>query len=143
MGAGGKNVTFAACLVRADVYKRNQGRLIRQLFAAALCVVACLLCWALGNTLLVDSQKLIATGVPVLLAAVGCWISYRVVNFERFADFLIDVQGEMVKVTWPGWGQLKRATGVVLGAMILLSSVLFICDIVWQGLLRSIHMLQF
>jgi preprotein translocase SecE subunit len=65
------------------------------------------------------------------------------VNWPQFADFLIDVQHEMAKVSWPTWPQLKRSTTVVLFAMGLLSLVLFCYDVVWHWLLRLIQVLQF
>ena len=40
-------------------------------------------------------------GLPALLLAAGWWISYRIVNFPAFADFLIAVEAEMNKVSWP------------------------------------------
>ncbi len=32
---------------------------------------------------------------------VGLWLCFRLVNMPRFADFLIAVEAEMNKVSWP------------------------------------------
>jgi preprotein translocase subunit SecE len=32
----------------------------------------------------------------------------------RALDFLRDVRGEVRKVTWPTWDELKKATGVII-----------------------------
>ena len=36
-----------------------------------------------------------------LLLLLGLWIGYRLVNMPQFADFLIAVEAEMNKVSWP------------------------------------------
>ena len=53
--------------------------------------------------------------IPGLVLVVGVWVSYRVVNFPAFADFLIAVEAEMNKVSWPTRTELIRASyGVIL-----------------------------
>jgi len=101
-----------------------------------------LLCWSMSLTLLADLKN-VGVAISVVCAVVGIWIVYRCVNWPQFADFLIDVQHEMAKVSWPTWPQLKRSTIVVLVAMGLLSFVLFCYDLVWHWMLRLIQVLQF
>ena len=50
-------------------------------------------------------------GFRALLAVVGLWAAYRVVNLPAFADFLIAVEAEMNKVSWPR----ERALSFVRG----------------------------
>ena len=47
--------------------------------------------------------------VPLAFMAIGLWASFRVVQMPAFADFLISVEGEMNKVSWPSRGELFRA----------------------------------
>ncbi len=134
---------FWPSMLAAGLYKRNQGRLTRQLTAGAMIVTAALGAWALTQSILADldepTRLAIAGGVLVL----GVWFAYRIVNFPVFADFLVDVEGELAKVSWPARDELKRATVVVLVTMFLLSFVLFAYDLLWKLILRAIGILQF
>ena len=53
-------------------------------------------------------------------------MSYRVVNVPGFADFLIAVEAEMNKVSWPTRTELFRASMVVLILIFALAVVLFV-----------------
>jgi preprotein translocase subunit SecE len=76
--------------------------------------------------------------VPTVLALVGLWVGYRIVNIPHFADFLIAVEAEMNKVSWPSQDELIRASIVVIVLMAVLTVVLFAYDLVWQALLAAI-----
>ncbi len=62
--------------------------------------------------------------IPGLLLALGVWASYRVVNVPAFADFLIAVEAEMNKVSWPTRAELFRASMVVLIEIFALAFIL-------------------
>jgi preprotein translocase subunit SecE len=51
-----------------------------------------------------------------------------VVNIPSFADFLISVEGEMNKVSWPSRGELFRASVVVILVIFFLAFLLFAYD---------------
>ena len=70
----------------------------------------------------------------VMLAA-GLWVSYRVVNFPQFADFLIAVEAEMAKVSWPSRSQLIKSSLVVIFTIIGLAAILWMYDTFWRFLL--------
>ncbi len=61
----------------------------------------------------------------------GCGLRFRLVNMPRFADFLIAVEAEMNKVSWPSRGELIRSSIVVLITIVLLTVVLFAYDMFW------------
>jgi preprotein translocase subunit SecE len=61
----------------------------------------------------------------------GLWFSFRVVNLPRFADFLIAVEAEMNKVSWPSRTELYRSSAVVIFVMLTLALMLFGFDLVW------------
>ena len=84
----------------------------------------------------------VTLGLPLLLAVVGLWSTWRAIHFPRFADFLVSVEAEIDKVTWSGWPELKRATVVVLTTMLLLALFLFLADMFWQGFFRWVKILQ-
>jgi preprotein translocase SecE subunit len=159
-----KSDGFRGVLFSINLYKRNQGRVARQLVAGAGAVLVCLLCWAMSQSLMEDAtgagravggwlgwskemQDLLANLArsvpPALCLVAGLWAVFRAVNYPQFAEFLIEVQHEMAKVSWPGWPQLQRSTAVVLFTMGLLGVVLFCYDVVWHWALRLIHVLQF
>ena len=139
------------------VYKRSQGRLLRQLTFGALALTIALGAWRLSVFVtdgglayaIVQSisgernvsllQAVVAVDryvLPSLLLAIGLWISFRVVNYPRFADFLIAVEAEVNKVSWPSRAELVRSTIVVLLTIIVLAVILFMYDFMWRLLLQ-------
>ena len=66
------------------------------------------------------------------------WFSYRLVNIPQFADFLIAVEAEMNKVSWPSRGELIRSSVVVIFVIFLLAVVLFGYDLIWRQLFACI-----
>jgi len=46
----------------------------------------------------------------------------------RVLDFLRDVRGEVRKVTWPTWEELKKATGVIIVFVIALGVLIGLMD---------------
>ena len=121
-------------------YKPNQGRIVRQLTALTIWVIVALACWRLYGILRgsLDSGSIIVWAVPGALLAAGCWFGYRIVHWQRFADFLIAVEAEMNKVTWPSKDELVRAAVVVIFTIFFLAISLFLFDIVWQQLFSLI-----
>jgi preprotein translocase subunit SecE len=125
------DASFWAEVASGALYKRNQGRLTRQLTALAVAAVFLVGAWMFSNTLLSELDRPVRVGVPCLIAAAGAWLAFRLVNYPRFADFLISVEAEMDKVSWPDWPYLVRATGVTLAVMFLLCAYLWLWDLVW------------
>lgn len=121
-------------LLHVGIYKRSQGRVTRQVTFAALALVI-----ALG--LLQLSMMMTGRGpewqfaLPGALLAVSLWVCYRVVNVPAFADFLIAVEAEMNKVSWPTRSELFRASAVVLIMIFSLGVVLAVYDVFWKVLL--------
>ncbi len=60
-------------------------------------------------------------GVPVLLLAIGALGIFRLVNGQRFADFLIATEGEMEKLYWSSRGELIGSTVAVVVTVLILS----------------------
>lgn len=121
-------------LFRFDVYKRTQGRVTRQVTFGAIALVAVLGAWRLGRSL-IDYGPTGTYGVPLVLAVVGCWLAFRAVNVPRFADFLISVEAEMSKVSWPTRDVLFRSSAVVMFVIFSLAAILFLYDMIWSQLL--------
>lgn len=126
-------------LVRASSYKPNQGRIVRQLTVLAIWLIVTLGAWRLYATLDGSmSDKYLAVGIPAGILLGGLWIGYRLINWPRFADFLIAVEAEMKKVTWPSRDEVKRASIVVIVTIAILAISLFLFDVFWQALFDAL-----
>ncbi len=137
-----KNQSFLNELFRVGLYKKNQGRLTRQLSALGLLMILAHGLWTLAKGPLASlDDPAIRVGVPLALFAIGAWVIYRVVNYPRFADFLISVEAEMDKVSWPSRGELYRATIVVVTVMVVMAGLLFVYDQFWIWAFRLIGFL--
>ncbi len=132
--AGTNSTPLTSELLQTSVYKPNQGRIVRQLTALAVWVIVALGCWRLYATLRANMEagSYWVLAVPGVFLLAGLWFGYRVVNWPRFADFLIAVEAEMNKVTWPGKDELIRASIVVIFTIFFLAMALFLFDVVWQ-----------
>jgi preprotein translocase subunit SecE len=133
---------FFSELLNVGIYKRNQGRITRQVTFAALVIICALGFYRLHQTIYysVETGKMygIAFWLPIVLLMVFIWAAYRVVNMPNFADFLIAVEAELNKVSWPTRGELVRASLVVLICIISLAIILFLFDNMWQLLFRKV-----
>ena len=129
--ASGSHGSIWGELLAGGLYKRNQGRVVRQATGIAIGLVAFIGCYVLSQGRLSEFGDAVRYGVPAALLAVGCWVAFRVVNYPRFADFLIAVEAEMAKVSWPTWPEVVRASLVVIGIMLLLAASLAIFDWLW------------
>ena len=119
----------------ATRYKRSQGRIARQLTFAAMAMVV-VLGAAKINAVAVDD---IGTYfVPLAVTLVGLWAAFRIVNLPKFADFLIAVEAEMNKVSWPSRAEAWRASVVVIVVIFFLAALLFMYDLVLDKVLNSL-----
>jgi preprotein translocase subunit SecE len=132
----------------ASRYKRSQGRIARQATFAAILGIFAATAWQTSGALsafgkwlasfIVSADKMnnvlvtLATSyaVPLAVVGLGAWIAFRIVNIPSFADFLISVEAEMNKVSWPSRGELYRASLVVIVVIFLLTAILFTYDLV-------------
>lgn len=136
-------------LLSASVYKRNQGRVARQLTFAALAAVIGIGVWRLAQLLGVlygggaagmggEDFGVVRFVVPAVLLASGLWVAYRVVNVPWFADFLIAVEAEMAKVSWPTGDEVFRSSVVIIFLIFALAAILAGYDLFWWFVLRSV-----
>jgi preprotein translocase subunit SecE len=123
---------FISGLFHATQYKRRQGRTARQATLAVLAIAVVLGAWRLSEYASTDIGRYYA---PLGVLIVGLWISFRIVNMPSFADFLISVEAEMNKVSWPSRGELYRASMVVIVVIFFLAALLFAYDIVLKAIL--------
>lgn len=134
--------SLLAELFRATLYKKTQGRIVRQATFAAIVAMAVFAAWRLESTLgALGFGTEIRLGTPILLVLVLAWAAYRLVNVPVVADFLIAVEVEMRKVTWPTKTELVRSCVVVLVTMFSLAFCLTVYDFIWASFLRWVGIL--
>jgi preprotein translocase subunit SecE len=126
--------------IRVGVYKRSQGRITRQVTFAALVIILATGLYRLKVTLSGSGLERSMPGFqfwfPGLLLFAWLWIAYRIVNIPSFADFLIAVEAEMNKVSWPTRTELFRASVVVLLTIFSLALILAGFDLFWAFVFR-------
>ena len=118
-------------------YKRTQGRIARQVTFYAIAIAVAigtysLMTWMQANGS--ENAERLAVPVSAGLFALGAWAAFRLIQLPAFADFLISVEAEMNKVTWPKRGELWRASMVVIFTIFLLAGLLYLYDFVWRRL---------
>ncbi len=127
-------------LFRVGLYKRTQGRIARQVTAAAIAV--CILAGAYQLYGSMTTKALVwSLTIPGAVMFVGLWVAYRAVNLPAFADFLIAVEAEMNKVSWPTRAELYRSSVVVLVTVFVLATLLFAFDIAWREIFMTLGVL--
>ena len=116
-------------LFSMNVYKKSQGRYARMWTSVGIALVflfGAFSCYsAYGHT----NGAAIAAAI---IAILGLWIAFRTVNYPTFADFLVSVEAEMSKVSWPTMKELYVNSKVVLVFMALFTILIFIYDIVFR-----------
>ncbi len=132
-----QTVSLLASMFQARLYKPAQGRIVRQVAFAASTLLMVLAAYELHEVGWIST--LFGAGryfVLVALALIGFWVSFRLVNYPRFADFLIAVEAEMNKVSWPSKQELWRASLVVIFVIFAMALMLFLFDVIWSYMFK-------
>jgi len=135
-------------LLSFSLYKRNQGRVARQVTFAVIALTLSIGIWRLAQLLPLwfgssgDDLGVLRFLVPGLLLAAGLWLAFRIVNMPRFADFLIAVETEMTKVSWPSADEVVRSSAVIIFLIFALAAILAAYDLFWWFVLRSLQGLR-
>jgi len=137
--------SFVNELFLASIYKKSQGRTVRQVTCLTIWIVFALMAWRFYEFALKDYPfggwgvapvvgEAFRYGLPLLLLTIGVWLGYRLVNWPKFADFLIAVEAELNKVSWPMRSELVKASLVVIFTIFFLAILLFCYDLLWQAI---------
>ena len=126
-------------------YKRNQGRRVRLAAVVAVVLLAALAAAetysGLADTARYSTQLRLGVPAVVLVGLVAAAV--YVLNWPRVADFLIETESELSKVSWPSRQQVLGSTGTVLVLVFLLGAFLLGVDKAMDYLLRTVlHIYQ-
>ena len=130
------------------LYKPNQGKVARQVTGAVLLLTFAIGVWRLWQLLPIwfagpgSAEGVLPSVMPALLLAAlaaAAWLAFRIVNVPKFADFLISVEAEMAKVSWPSLDEVVRSSMVIIFLIFALAAILAIYDLFWWFVLRAIQ----
>ncbi|MDR2346786.1 MAG: preprotein translocase subunit SecE [Planctomycetaceae bacterium] len=88
-----------------------------------------------------QNQQIVIGSIAIAIALFGAWFAFRLVNWPTFANFLVSVEGEMLKVSWPNWQELYSSTVVVLTLFLILAGMIFIFDLAWMTIFKLIRVI--
>ena len=80
--------------------------------------------------------------VCFILALLSAWVSYRLVQFPTFAEFLVSVEAEMRKVYWPSGKEVKSTSKIVLIFMFLFVAMIYVYDTIFNLLITTLNKLM-
>ena len=133
-GRGG----FFSELFQFGLYKPNQGRIVRQVTFFTIALLGLLVAWEIKRSSLVSGLGQGSWFVMIAITVVLIWLALRIVNYSVFADFLIAVEAEMNKVSWPTRTELWNASCVVMFVIFAMAAFLFLFDAIWTFIFEAI-----
>jgi preprotein translocase subunit SecE len=90
-----------------------------------------------------DRYRLYAqAGMAVGVILIGGGLLWWALNKPRVVDFMIATESEMRKVNWPTRREIIGSTWVVIGGTALMATLLFVVDISFAMLFRTIGVLE-
>jgi preprotein translocase SecE subunit len=138
-------------------YRKDQGRYARMAAFWALLALAAYGCFHGGglsdlfenwlgasNQVFIDPFPILKTLRTSTLLALGALAAvafaiHRILNRPRVADALIETEAELMKVTWPSWGEAWQGTLAVTAMVVILFAFLTVADL---GLIKVMLMLM-
>ena len=136
------NVKLIGTMLSGTRHRPTMGLVTRRSTMLTLIIVFGLGIWSLNIWVASNTPskwlRENANNICAVLLVASIWFSYRIVHWFKFAEFLIAVQNEMTKVSWPKRPELLRSSFVVILTMFLFTAALFGYDLIWQLLLKAI-----
>ena len=133
-----------------EIYKKGQGIWARRSAYGLLAILAAFGAWRWHATFNTPGEHVWANNVPLLgsitLYKVGALLVFLValllihlfLNRPKATDMLIETEGEMRKVSWPSWREVKSATIVVVVVTFVMGLALFGFDKLLQRIFNLI-----
>lgn len=120
------------------IYKRGQGYHTRLWTSLACFALACWGSFRLSEILTVVGNAWVEYMVPAAVLAVFAWGFYYLQNMPAVADFLINAESELKKVSWSTKAQVIASTTVVIFVVIIVSVLLGFVDIGFRSLFEYV-----
>lgn len=133
-------------------YRKNQGRYARMIAFWAVALLLGYGCfrsgglssvvsrWMTEDAVIIDNFPIVqqlrtSTLIVAGVLAVTLFLLTRLLNKPKLADLLIDTEGEMHKVTWPGWSEVAQGTVAVASMVAILFAFLTIIDLLFARIM--------
>ena len=126
-------------------YKPDQGFYTRTLSFYWFAILATALAawiWLRLDIMPDDTKLLWQGGTALAMALVFLPLLWYVINKPRIADFMIATELEMRKVNWPSRREIIGSTIVVIAGTLIFAVLLFLIDLIFGTIFRSIGILQ-
>lgn len=120
------------------IYKRGQGyytRLWSALTTFAIVVIGCVVLW---NRLRGTDNPWIEFLIPAGVCAAFGYLIFWLVNKPNVADFMIQAEGEIKKVSWSSKKEIVASTTIVICVVFLMAILLLCADLLFQFLLTEV-----
>lgn len=130
------------------IYKKGQGYWTRMGTAIGTGFIGAMLALELYNqipTFMHGEQKHdkhVALVVALVFLAVYAVWAFWYTNKPSTVDFLVATDSEMKKVNWTTRAELIGSTKIVILFMFLIAIYLFVCDLLFGGFFKLIHVLR-
>jgi preprotein translocase SecE subunit len=130
------------------IYKKGQGYWTRTMSAIAygtLLAMGLNWLWKLLTGVRVAGIETVyvQAGTCVLVVAVLGYVGYYLIGLRRrVVDFMIATEGEMKKVNWSSWREIRGSTAVVIGLTIFIGAICFGFDSFFQLVFKSLGVLE-
>jgi preprotein translocase subunit SecE len=138
-----------------EIYKEGHGVLVRRI---AFVTLAALIVWGgtelyglLNSGKWVQNNRWVDYRIPVIhqyidpafaiswiVVIAACVFLYRGLNRPRAADFLIETDTEVRKVTWPSWNDAWNSSLIVLIFVVVMTGFIFLSDFIIGRLMRLV-----
>src|SRR5262245_52331714 len=89
--------------------------------------------WGAVSTPPSEFRISILSGMVAVVAGVVCYRNDRIYTLAN------EVTGELKKVTWPTWKEIRTATLVVVTMSIISAAILGVFDLVWTNLTELVY----
>jgi len=129
------------------IYKKGQGTYTRMTSMIVCMILAAFGCWRLYQQLIAidianaTTKVWVQSLVPVVLFAILALTVHLILNSKTIANFMINAEGEIKKVSWSTKQEIVVSTYIVISVVIFMAVFLGATDIVFQLLFRGIGLL--
>lgn len=127
------------------LYKPGQGYWTRMLTAVGVGIIVLSgVAWLWNQLTRINSPNItyIQAGVCAPIVLVAFLVTWWLLNKPNIVEFMIATEAEMRKVAWPSRREVIGATWIVICGVFLLAAILFVIDMGFVALFKSIKVIE-